>query len=90
MQIRDQTAHSVQSDLDLHCPQKLLVSSSVRNGLSPAMFGKVFNGTQRIRYSMKLSCMILDADIKEMKAKRNQNKMAQLPHLCLFISDRRT
>ena len=30
VQIRDQTAHSVQSDLDLHCPQKLLVSSSVR------------------------------------------------------------
>ena len=31
--IRDQTARSVQSDLDLHCPQKLLVSSSVRKEL---------------------------------------------------------
>ena len=29
VQIADQTAHSVQSHLDLHCPQKLLVSSSV-------------------------------------------------------------
>ena len=28
--IRDQTAHSVQSDLDLQCPQNFLVSSSVR------------------------------------------------------------
>ena len=27
--IRDQTARSVQSDLDLHCPQKLLLSSTV-------------------------------------------------------------
>ena len=27
---QDQTASSVQSDLDLHCPRKLLVSSSVR------------------------------------------------------------
>ena len=33
-QIRDQTAHSVQSDLDLYCPQKLLVSSSVRKELN--------------------------------------------------------
>ena len=33
--IKDQTAHSVQSDLDLHCPQKLLVSSlSVRKDLT--------------------------------------------------------
>ena len=31
--IRDQTACSVQSDLDLHSPQKLLVSSSVREEL---------------------------------------------------------
>ena len=30
VQIKDQTARSVQSDLDLHCPRKLLVSSSVR------------------------------------------------------------
>ena len=30
MQIKDQTACSVQSDLDLHCPQKLLVLSTVR------------------------------------------------------------
>ena len=28
--IRDQTARSVQPDLKQHCPQKLLVSSSVR------------------------------------------------------------
>ena len=27
--ITDQTAHYVQSDLDQHCPQKLLVSSSI-------------------------------------------------------------
>ena len=31
--IRDQTAHSVHSDLDLHCPQKLPVLSSVRKDL---------------------------------------------------------
>ena len=30
---QDQTAHSVQSDLDLHCPTNLLVSSSVRKEL---------------------------------------------------------
>ena len=28
--IRDQTTRSVQSDLDLHCPQKLLVLSTTR------------------------------------------------------------
>ena len=33
MKVRDQTAHSVQSDLDLHSPQKLLVSSAVRKEL---------------------------------------------------------
>ena len=27
---QDQTAQNMQSDLDLHCPQKLLVSSSER------------------------------------------------------------
>ena len=32
--MRDQTAQSVQSDLDLHCPQKLLVSSPVRKELN--------------------------------------------------------
>ena len=31
--IRDQTAHFVKSDLDLHCSQKLLVSSTLRNEL---------------------------------------------------------
>ena len=31
--IRDQTARSVQSDLDLHSPQKLLGSSTVRKEL---------------------------------------------------------
>ena len=34
--IRDQTARSVQSDLDVHCPQKLLVSSTVMKDLSPS------------------------------------------------------
>ena len=33
VKIRDQTAHSVQSDLDLHYPQKLLVLSLVREEL---------------------------------------------------------
>ena len=32
--IRDQTAHSVQSDLDLHCPKKPLVSSTVKKELN--------------------------------------------------------
>ena len=32
--IKDQTARSVQSDLDLRCPQKLLVSSTVRKELT--------------------------------------------------------
>ena len=31
--IRDQTETSVQSDLDLHCPQKLVVLSTVRKEL---------------------------------------------------------
>ena len=35
VEIRDQTAHSVQSDLDLHCPQKLLVSSTIGKELKP-------------------------------------------------------
>ena len=34
VQIRDQTSFSVQFNLDLNCPQKLLVSSSVRKGIS--------------------------------------------------------
>ena len=34
VQIRDQTARSAQSDLDLHSPQKLLVSSWVRKELN--------------------------------------------------------
>ena len=33
VKVRDLTAHPVQSDLDLHCPQKLLMSSSVRKEL---------------------------------------------------------
>ena len=38
--MRDQTAHFVQSDLDLHCPQKLLASSSVRKELKVARIMK--------------------------------------------------
>ena len=34
--ITDQIAHSVQSDLDLQCQQKLCVSSSVRKELQEA------------------------------------------------------
>ena len=34
VQITDQNVLSVQSDLDLHCPQKLLLSSSVRKEIS--------------------------------------------------------
>ena len=34
VQIRDQIACSLQFDLDLHCPQKLLVLSSVRRELT--------------------------------------------------------
>ena len=34
--LRDQTARSVQSDLDQHSPQQPLVSSSVRKDLSHA------------------------------------------------------
>ena len=33
VKVRDQNAHPVQSDLDLHSPQKLLMSSSVRKEL---------------------------------------------------------
>ena len=29
VKIRDQTAQTVQSDIDLHCPHKLLVTSSI-------------------------------------------------------------
>ena len=35
VQIKDQTAHSVQSDLDLHCPQKFPVWSTVGKELIP-------------------------------------------------------
>ena len=38
--IRNQTTCSVQSDLDLHCPQKLLVSSSVSKELSLVLIRK--------------------------------------------------
>ena len=34
VQIRDLTAHTVQSDLDKHCPQKFLALSSVRKELA--------------------------------------------------------
>ena len=33
VQIKDQIAYSVQSDLDLHCPQRIHVPSSVRKVL---------------------------------------------------------
>ena len=33
LQFKDQTTHSLQSDLDLHCPQNILVLSSVRKEL---------------------------------------------------------
>ena len=33
VRIKDQTAHSLQSDLNLHCPQKLLVSSPASKAL---------------------------------------------------------
>ena len=36
VQIRDETACSVQSDLDLNYPQKLFVSSIVRTELRPS------------------------------------------------------
>ena len=38
MYIRDQTACSVQSDLDLHCPQKILESSTVKKELENNVF----------------------------------------------------
>ena len=37
--IRDHTSRSVQSDLNLHCPQKVPVSSSVREELKDRNFG---------------------------------------------------
>ena len=36
VKVRDQTARSVQSDRELHCPQKLLVSSKVGKDLMHA------------------------------------------------------
>ena len=42
VKIRDQTAQSVQSNPDLHCPQKLLVSSSVRTELALSQTSPVF------------------------------------------------
>ena len=39
--IRDQTARSVQSDLDLHIPQKPLSSSTVRGELNVVLIPKV-------------------------------------------------
>ena len=43
--IRDQTAHSVQSDLDLHCPHtgNLLVSSTVSKELMHVVSFQVWN-----------------------------------------------
>ena len=46
--IRDQTASSVQSDLDLHCPQKLLVLSLVRKELTQTVPKK-----QNFEYKMR-------------------------------------
>ena len=42
VKIRDQTAQSVQSDPNLHCPQKLPVSSSVRTELALSQTSPVF------------------------------------------------
>ena len=38
--MKDQTARSVQSDLDLHCPQKILVSSSGKKYTDGKKFSK--------------------------------------------------
>ena len=45
VQIKDQTARSVQSDLNLHCPHKLLVSLSLKKELMPS--------TERVYYVHK-------------------------------------
>ena len=50
MWIRYQTAHSVQSDLDLHCPQKLLVSSSVKKELISFLHSLFFQMKDRNTY----------------------------------------
>ena len=41
--IRDQNARSLQSDLDLHCPQKLHVSSSRKERVNYCFFAVPFN-----------------------------------------------
>ena len=42
-EIQDQTAHSVHSDLDLHCPQKLLMWSTAGKELLPDHGSRVFS-----------------------------------------------
>ena len=44
--IRDQTAHFVQSDLDLHCPQKLHISSSLWKELNLIQIIHSFNSAK--------------------------------------------
>ena len=61
--IRDQSARSVQSDLDLHCPQKLLVSSSVRKELIGKKKPNNINVNRQLRnslYPVKHFCAVSD------------------------------
>ena len=57
VKIRDQTARSVQFDVDLHCPQKLLVSALVRKELKRFIIQNTFsrpynNNGQRTAFFM--------------------------------------
>ena len=45
---QDQTARTVQSDHDLHCPQKLLVSSSVREKLNIMVCFQDFSNPKKL------------------------------------------
>ena len=50
VKITDQTAHSVQSDLDLHCPQKLIVLSSVRTELTEKNILLIMQSLSQMRF----------------------------------------
>ena len=48
--MRHQTARSVQFDLDLHCPQKLLVSSTVEKELMHSITMLLTNTVRSIKF----------------------------------------
>ena len=60
MYIRDQTTHYVQSDLNLDCPQKPLVSTTLRKEFMPAPC--VNNFKERVNAIVVILMMVVAKD----------------------------